>query len=127
VVQLIRRAARHPAILVCVDGLAGYVTAVRYAFRRPVYPGKRGRPRLVPEKGVLLGQVIKQYAKRRVVAVTQRIVQGSAITLQQVLARTGGGTQINTAFIERLNATFRARLVRLLRRGHGRWSARKRP
>jgi len=117
VVQLIRRAARHPAILVCVDGLAGYVTAVRHVFRHPVHTGKPGRPRLVPEEGVLLGQVVKQYAKRRVVAVTQRVVQGSATAIRQVLERTGGGTQINTAFIERLNATFRARLVRLVRRG----------
>jgi hypothetical protein len=116
-IQVIHRAARHPAILICVDGLAGYVTAVRYVFRRAVYTGQPGRPRLVPEQGVLVGQVIKQYAKRRLVAVEQRIVQGSASALQQVLARTGGGTQINTAFIERLNATFRARLVMLVRRG----------
>jgi transposase-like protein len=116
-VQLIRQAACHPAMLICVDGLAGYATAVRYVFRRPVHTGKPGRPRLVPEEGWLMGQVIKQYAKRRLVAVTQRIVQGSATALQQVLARTGGGTQINTAFIERLNATFRARLVTLVRRG----------
>jgi transposase-like protein len=116
-IQLIRRAARQPAILVCVDGLAGYVTAVRYVFRRPIHTGQPGRPRMVAEKGVLVGQVIKQYAKGHVVAVRQQIVQGSALALQRVLARTGGGTQINTAFIERLNATFRARLVRLVRRG----------
>jgi transposase-like protein len=116
-IQIIRRAARHPAILICVDGLAGYVTAVRHVFRRPVYTGKPGRPRLEAEKGVMVGQVIKQYAQGRVVAVTQQLVQGSALALRRVLERTGGGTQINTAFIERLNATFRARLVLLVRRG----------
>jgi transposase-like protein len=117
VMQLIRRVAIRPAILVCVDGLAGYVTAMRHVFRRPVYTGAPGRPRLEAERGWLLGQVIKQYAKRRVVSVTQRIVQGSAAAIAQVLAATGGGTQINTAFIERLNATFRSALVTLVRRG----------
>jgi len=117
VVRLIRSAARHPALLICVDGLQGYVNAVRFVFRQPVYTGDPGRPRLEAEQGWLLGQVVKQYAKRRVVAVTQRIVQGSALAIAHVLERTGSGTQINTAFIERLNATFRACLVRLLRRG----------
>jgi transposase-like protein len=117
VVRLIRTAACHPAMLICVDGLQGYVNAVRFVFRRPVYTGEPGRPRLEAEKGWLLGQVVKQYAKRRVVAVTQRIVQGSAPAIADVLERTRSGTQINTAFIERLNATFRACLVRLVRRG----------
>jgi hypothetical protein len=34
-----------------------------------------------------------------------------------VLARPGIGTGINTAYIERLNATFRANLAPLVRRG----------
>lgn len=117
VVSLIRRAARHPAILICTDGLAGYVSAVRFVFRRPVYTGEPGRPPLEAEKGWLMGQVIKQYAKRRVVSVTQRVVQGSARAIGKALRATGGGTQINTAFIERLNATFRSALVTLVRRG----------
>jgi transposase-like protein len=117
VIRLIRAWARHPAILICVDGLAGYVTAVRRVFRRPVYTGKPGRPRLAPEKGWMLGQVVKQYAKRRVVAVTQKIVVGTAAKIQTVLGSTGGGTQIHTAYIERLNATFRSVLAPLVRRG----------
>jgi transposase-like protein len=117
VVRLIRRAARHAAILICVDGLAGYVNAVRFVFRRPIYTGDPGRPRMEAEKGWLMGQVIKQYAKRQVVAVTQRIVAGSATSIRQVLERTASGTQIHTAYIERLNATFRAHLVPLVRRG----------
>jgi transposase-like protein len=117
VVRLIRTAARHPALLICVDGLAGYVNAVRVVFRQPVPTGKPGRPRLEAEKGWMVGQVVKQYAKRRVVGVTQRVVAGSAVAIRQILEETGGGTQINTAFIERLNATFRSALVRLVRRG----------
>jgi transposase-like protein len=115
-VRLIRRAARSPACLIAVDGLASYVTAVRRVFRRPVYTGQPGRPRLEPEPGVLLGQVIKQYVRRRVVGVTHRILQGSAVAVAQVLAATGGGSVLNTAFIERLNATFRGALAPLVRR-----------
>jgi transposase-like protein len=116
-VSLIRRAARHPAILICVDGLAGYVSGVRHVFRRALYTGKRGRPRREAEPGWLMGQVVKQSAKRRVVSVTQRIVEGSAEAIAAVLSATRGGTQINTAFIERLNGTFRAALAPMVRRG----------
>jgi hypothetical protein len=117
VVRLIRTATRSPAVRICVDGLQGYVNAVRFVFRRPVHTGAPGRPRLEAEEGWQMGQVVKQYAKKHVVAVSQRVVEGSAVAIRQVLERTGGGTQINTAFIERLNATFRARLVTLVRRG----------
>ncbi len=47
-------------LLVCVDGLASYVTAFRRAFRVPVHTGHVGRPRLVLPDGFLLGQVVKQ-------------------------------------------------------------------
>lgn len=117
VIRLIRTAARHPKLLICVDGLAGYVKAVRFVFRQPVRTGKPGRPHLKAEQGWALGQVIKQYAQRRVVGVSQRVVEGKATAVGQILEETGGGTQINTAFIERLNATFRSALVRLVRRG----------
>jgi transposase-like protein len=116
-VQLIRACARTLAILVCVDGLASYVTAVLRVFRHPVYTGRRGRPRLVLEKGLLVGQVIKRYAKRRVVGVEQRVVRGTTKALATVLATTHTGSGINTAYIERLNATFRASLAPLVRRG----------
>ncbi len=116
-VRLVRACARQPAILVCVDGLASYVTAFRRVFREPVHTGRRGRPRLVLPAGFLMGQVVKHYAKRRVVGVTQRIVGGTAAAIGAVLSATGSGTVINTAYIERLNATFRARLAPLVRRG----------
>ncbi len=52
------------------------------------------------------GQAVKQYEKRRVVGVIRRAALGN----------TGGGNVINTAYIERLNATLRSRLVGLVRR-----------
>lgn len=57
------------------------------------------------------------YARRRVVKVVQRVVRGTAEAIAVVLATTGGGTAINTAYIERLNATFRSALAPLVRRG----------
>ena len=108
-VQMVRSCARSLAILVCVDGLASYVTAFLRVFRQPVRTGRRGRPRLVLEPGLLLGQVVKRYVQRRVVSVERRVVLGTAEAIAAVLAATGTGAGINTAYIERLNATFRAR------------------
>lgn len=116
-VQLVRSCARTLAILVCVDGVASYVTALLRVFRHPVYTGRCGRPQLVLEKGLLVGQVVKRYAKRRVVRVERRVSRGSMKAIAAVLAATRSGTGINTAYIERLNATFRASLAPLVRRG----------
>ena len=116
-VQKVRACARSLAILVCVDGLASYVTAFLRVFRDPVRTGRRGRPRLVVESGLLIGQVIKRYAQRRVVMVVHRVVRGRATAIARALNATGGGTVINTAYIERLNATFRSALAPLARRG----------
>jgi hypothetical protein len=45
------------------------------------------------------------------------VVLGTAAAIAAVLAATGTGTGINTAYIERLNATFRAAVCPLVRRG----------
>jgi len=118
-VQKIRACALPRPLLVCIDGLAAYVRAIRTVFRDPVATGGRGRPHLRPWRGLYIAQVVKQYARRRVVSVKQRIVQGRRTAIERLLARTQGGGKINTAYIERLNATFRARLSRLVRRGRG--------
>jgi hypothetical protein len=117
VVRMVRSATRSLAILVCVDGLASYVTAFARVFRDPVRTGRRGRPRLVSTAGLLLGQVIKHHAGRCVVGVTRRVVRGSSATITAALQSTGTGTGINTGYIERLNATFRGALSPLARRG----------
>ncbi len=116
-VAQVRACALTLAILVCVDGLASYVTAFRQGFRHRVATGKPGRPRREPEPGLLIGQVIKQYAKRRVSSVTRRAVQGTHAAIVRVVRATRSGTDINTAYIERLNATFRSALACLVRRG----------
>ncbi len=121
-VRLVRAAATGvggvgTGLLVCVDGLASYVTAFRCAFRVPVRTGRVGRPRLVLADGFLLGQVIKQYAKRHVTGGGHRVVCGTPASIATALAATHGGTVLNTAYIERLNATFRQHLAPLVRRG----------
>jgi transposase-like protein len=115
-VVMVRSCLQSLAILVCVDGLASYVRAFLSVFRHKVQ-GARGRPRLVVEAGLLIGQVIKRYRGRRLTATLRRVVRGSLEAIQAVLRRTGTGTGINTAYIERFNATFRASLTGLVRRG----------
>jgi transposase-like protein len=116
-VQRVRACGRSGAVLICVDGLASYVTACVQVFRHPVRTGRRGRPRLEEEPRLLLGQVVKRYAQRRVVSTACRVVRGTPEAIAAALAATASGTQINTAYIERLNATFRGALAPLTRRG----------
>lgn len=113
----VRRCAKSLGILVCVDGLSSYVSAFCRAFKETIHTGKRGgQPKRLP-KGFLLGQVIKSAVRCRVVDVAHRAVVGSLEQIEQRLQATGGGQVLNTAFVERLNATFRSRLAPLLRRG----------
>jgi hypothetical protein len=95
-VQMVRACARSLALLVYVDGLGAYVTAFLRVFRDPVRTGRRGRPRLVVAPGLLMGQVIKRYARRRVVEVVHRVVRGTAQAIVKVLKAPGSGTVINT-------------------------------
>jgi hypothetical protein len=104
-------------LLFCTDGLCSDVRAVRESFREALYSGKRGRPQLRAWPKVLLAPVVKRYEKRRVVAVERRLVQGAAVQVEKIRYRSQGAGVINTADIERLNATFRERLSALTRRG----------
>jgi transposase-like protein len=100
-------------LLLVTDGLSTYVKAWQRAFRTPVLTGKRGRPTLLAWPELVIGQVIKQYEKNRVTGVLHRLVQG---TNDQLRALLPPKQVLNTAYIERLNATFRQRLGCLVRR-----------
>jgi transposase-like protein len=104
-------------ILFCVDGLASYVSGMLKVFRIPIRNGRRGRPKLVSPEGLMVCQVVKRRVKRRVVGVVRKLVRGDPTIVQLMLALTQGGSQINTAYIERLNASFRSVLAPLVRRG----------
>jgi len=115
--ERVRRCAAHRPLLVCIDGLVSYARAVRETFRDPVPTGTGGRPRLRPWRHVLIAHVVKRYERRRRVATERRIVDGTPARVETLRRRSQGDGVINTAYIERLNATFRARLAALTRRG----------
>jgi transposase-like protein len=113
----IRNMALCRPMLLAVDGLASYVTAFRKAFRTawPHRTGGLGRPQLVSWPDIAIVQVVKQRVAGKM-NISRRIVQGSPATIQSIIHKTQGHGTINTAFIERLNATFRQRLNCLVRR-----------
>jgi transposase-like protein/IS1 family transposase len=115
-IERVRRCAAHRPLLFCTDGLVSYIRAVRDTFRDPVYTGKGGRPRLRPWRHIFIAQVVKRYERRRVVATDRRIVDGTPARMETLRRRSQGGGMINTAYIERLNATFREHLAPLARR-----------
>jgi transposase-like protein len=114
--QRVRCCALCRLLLFCVDGCRAYIDAIRKAFREPI-PGQTGRPRLREWDGIIIAQVVKQYAHRQVVGVIRRVVQGAEAQIKALLQMTQGGGVINTAYIERLKATFRSRIAMLVRRG----------
>ena len=118
-VAQIRACALPRPVLLVADGLVTYVDAFRKAFRTPQRTGKRGAPRLVVWPELVIGQVVKHTRQRRVVAVVRRLAHGSRTLAQQLIRQTQRAGVLNTAYIERLNGTFRARLAVLVRRTHG--------
>ena len=115
-IERVRRCAAHRPLLFCTDGLVSYIRAIRETFRDPVQTGQDGRPRLRPWRHVLIAQVVKRYERRRVVETERRIVDGTPAQVETLRRRSQGAGVINTAYIERLNATFRERLAPLARR-----------
>ncbi len=103
------------AFLLAVDGFASYVTATRALVRVPERTGRRGRPPLVWPEGFALAQVVKAGLQRGK-GIVRRVVVGTEGTVAAALAASHGGVAINTAYIERLNATLRERLAPLVRR-----------
>ena len=102
----------------CTDGLASYAKQALSIFREARRTGRVGRPRLLLPDGVMVAKVIKRYARHRVVEVVRSIVRGTEVAVRERLVATQrhASAVINTAYVERLNATFRARLAPLARR-----------
>jgi transposase-like protein len=116
--QRVRAGALCRPLLFCIDGWRAYLPAIQTVFReRLERRGRPGRPILRPWDGIVIGQMIKQYAQGHVVGVVRRIAEGTPEQATALLQQTQGGGVINTAYIERLNGTFRARLHGLVRRG----------
>lgn len=114
-VAIVMACAQCGPLLFVTDGLRTYIDVVRRAFRAR-QPGTCGRPRLVPWPELLIAQVVKQYAGRAVSGSSHHLVQGSVRLFLTLLWSTPGCQVLNTAYIERLNGTFRSRLAVLGRR-----------
>ena len=117
-VEMVRACAACAPLLVMVDGFASYVEAVRKALRCTVQLGTLGRPRKRAWPDCVLGQVIKERGGKQLVGSKLRGAQGWGVELLYRLWQTPGCVVPNTADIERLNETFRARLAVLGRRRH---------
>ncbi len=115
--QVRRCAAGLRPLLVLTDGWSAYPGSIRRAFREKV---KRtagvGRARLQIWPELHIGTVIKRTKKKRVVEITRRMAHGLLEQAEYLLMLSQGGVVLNTAFIERLNATFRERLASLTRK-----------
>ena len=106
--------------LFLTDGLKDYATALLTHFGSWIHPerrqdkGPRPKPRWMPLPALLYAQVVKSYRCRRIVGVTHRVVFGSRLAIEQMLAQCGW--TINTAFVERLNLDIRQRVAAIGRR-----------
>ena len=115
--QVRRCAQRLRPLLVLTDGWAAYAGSIQRAFREKVKitPGP-GRACLQVWPELHIGTIIKRTEKKRVVEITRRMAHGVLERAEQLLVCSRGGENLNTAFIERLNGTFRERLASLTRK-----------
>jgi len=112
----IRGMALCRPLLLAVDGLPSYVKAFRRAFRSKVPRlGQPGRCQWRAWSEIAIVQVVKERTAGQL-TIQRRIVQGCSHMIERLIATSQGQGRINTAFIERLNATFRQRLAHLARR-----------
>ena len=118
VVAHVRAAAQvGQPILWAVDGFVAWTSAILAVFRDPQPTGKRGRPPLVVWADLHIVQVVKQYTKRRISGVKRTLAYGSQHAVEALVQATQvTGGVFNTAFIERLNGTFRTWIPALTRR-----------
>jgi transposase-like protein len=116
-VSTIRQVALCRPLLIAIDGLPHYKKAIARAFRSPyLAAGQLGRPRLISWSDVIIGQVIKRRTQSQF-SIERRFVQGCHQVAATLIELSQGQLGVlNTAYIERLNATFRQRLAWLTRR-----------
>ena len=106
--------------LCLTDGLKDYATALLTHFgswmqsQRRQAKGPMPKPRWMPLPELLYAQVVKSYRRRRIVGVKHRVVFGTELAIEQILATCGW--TINTSFVERLNLDIRQRVAAIGRR-----------
>lgn len=102
-------------LLLAVDGMNMYKTAQKKAFRSKHPVGKGGRMKFVEWGNVILTQVVKMRGNKRG-NIEYVVTLGTVEQAEDLRKRSKGGRMINTAFIERFNATVRQRVACLTRR-----------
>jgi transposase-like protein len=114
---LVAACAKKGPILFVTDGLTTYIDAVRKAFRTR-QPVPKGRPRLVVWPELVIAQMVKvkESAGYAVTGTVHRLIHGSVQNFLTLLWGTPDCQVLNTAFIERINGTFRSRFAALGRR-----------
>ena len=118
--QVVQVLAPDCAPLFLSDGFREYMTALLTHSGQWIQPARRQaqgpapKPRWLPRPPLLYAQVVKTGRRRRLVAVTHRVVFGSLEAVEQGLAACGW--QIQTAFVERLNLAMRQRVAAVGRR-----------
>ena len=114
-VAIVAAGCRFGPLLFVTDGLSTYIDVVRKAFRTR-QSGTGGRARLNIWPDLVIAQVVKQYAGRVVTGTQHRLIHGSVQMFLTLLWSTPGCQVLNTAYIERLNGSFRSRLAPFGRR-----------
>jgi IS1 family transposase len=118
--QVAQVLAPDGAPLFLTDGFREYMTALLTHYGHWVQPPRRQatgpapKPRWMPLPGLLYAQVVKTVRHRRLVDVKHRVVFGTLVAVEQVLAPLGW--HINTAFVERVNLTIRQHVAAVGRR-----------
>jgi hypothetical protein len=117
-----RRTGGRLMDLITTDGYSAYEEAILDAYGEMLTPprtGKRGRPRApykAPPPGLTYAVVEKTRAKGRVVEIAVRVVFGTMAAVAAALGMSRASRAINTAFVERQNATDRHRNARKARK-----------
>ncbi len=102
-------------LLLAVDGLNMYVNAAAKVFRSQQRVPGASRARWFDWPEIVVTQVVKKVGGKRH-QISRIVAQGCAALGDQLRQQSQGGSQINSAYIERLNATFRQRVGVLVRR-----------
>jgi IS1 family transposase len=107
------------------DQLPAYRHALLHTYGAWYHPPRRGsqgaypKPRRRPPPGLRYAQVVKRRASGRIVAVSTRIVFGTAEAVAASWACSPVGGTVNTSVVERDNLTQRQSHRRFTRRTHG--------
>ena len=111
--QIVKACCSFGALLVATDGWVAYQAGFAKAFRTPVPTGEPGRPLLLAWPDFVLVQTVKWQEVGRTIGIRVCHLLGNCKPLASLLPK---GQVVSTAYIERLNATFRQRLAGLCRR-----------